>query len=59
MQIDEVSLYQMILLLAVRYGPMGHAAEWPFYLKARDTLREIEGMPGREGQDGLWIPGGG
>ena len=33
--------------------PYGPCAEWPFYLEAKETLREIEGLPGRDGQNGL------
>ena len=58
MEIDQVSLCQALLHLVVRYGPMGHVEEWPFYLEAKETLTEIEGLEGRGDQNSLirdWV----
>ncbi|KJZ76536.1 hypothetical protein HIM_03872 [Hirsutella minnesotensis 3608] len=46
--IDQVSLCQMLLLMILRLSPDGLAAEWETATAAREMLRDIEQLPGRE-----------
>ncbi|KAL2759100.1 hypothetical protein ACRALDRAFT_1080656 [Sodiomyces alcalophilus JCM 7366] len=52
-KLDQLSLCQMVLLLIVRWAPLGHSEEWEVYRAARETLAEIESLEGRERENGL------
>ncbi|KND90266.1 Histone-lysine N-methyltransferase SMYD3 [Tolypocladium ophioglossoides CBS 100239] len=56
--IDQVSLCQMLLTMVLRSAPVGHAAEWELDVAAREILRDIEQLPGRDKELSLiksWI----
>lgn len=46
--IDQVSLCQMLLLMILKMGPVGHEGEWELCVSAREMLEDIERLPGRE-----------
>ncbi|POR31286.1 Histone-lysine N-methyltransferase SMYD3 [Tolypocladium paradoxum] len=56
--IDQVSLCQMLLTMVLRSAPVGYAAEWELGVAAREMLRDIEELPGRDKELSLiksWI----
>ncbi|PNY24825.1 Histone-lysine N-methyltransferase SMYD3 [Tolypocladium capitatum] len=56
--IDQVSLCQMLLITVLRSAPVGHAAEWELAVAAREILRDIGQLPGRDKELSLiesWI----
>ncbi len=55
---DGASLYQAILLMVVHYAPMGHSQEWQILAGARDMLKDVEGVDGRQRESSIlhdWI----
>lgn len=46
--VDQVSLCQMLLTVVLRSAPVSHAAEWELAVAAREMLRDIEQLPGRD-----------
>ncbi|KAM0330055.1 hypothetical protein ACHAQA_004226 [Verticillium albo-atrum] len=51
--VDFMSLCQVILVLVVRWAPLGHSPEWELFLLYREQLQEIEGLEGRDRENGL------
>ncbi|KAM0287780.1 hypothetical protein ACHAQH_000312 [Verticillium albo-atrum] len=51
--VDYMSLCQIILLLVVRWAPMGHSPEWELFLLYREQLQEIEALQGRDRENGM------
>jgi len=45
---DVASIYQAILLMVVHYGPLAHSEEWGILSTARDMLKDVEGIQGRQ-----------
>jgi len=41
---DEASLYEVIVLLVLRLGPLGHSDEWEILESAREMLKDVEGI---------------
>ncbi|ROT35612.1 hypothetical protein SODALDRAFT_70790 [Sodiomyces alkalinus F11] len=52
-KLDQLSLCQMVLLLIIRWTPLGHSEEWAVYRTAKETLEELESLEGRERENGL------
>jgi hypothetical protein len=46
--LDQVSLCQMLVLLILRYIPLGHSEEWELLFSAREMLEDLNALPGRE-----------
>ncbi|KAI0385809.1 hypothetical protein F5Y04DRAFT_157168 [Hypomontagnella monticulosa] len=51
--IDQVTLSQVAMAIAVHYCPMAHSKEWPIYYQAKDLLDDVESLPGRETENKL------
>ncbi|RBQ86338.1 hypothetical protein VDGD_03295 [Verticillium dahliae] len=51
--VDFMSLCQMVLVLVVKWAPLGHSPEWELYLLYREQLQEIEALPGRDRENGM------
>ncbi|KAK6197237.1 hypothetical protein LQW54_010807 [Pestalotiopsis sp. IQ-011] len=45
---DQVTLYQAILVIIVRWGPSAHSKDWLVYRQAVDQLKQVESLPGRD-----------
>jgi hypothetical protein len=50
---DQVTISQAVLSIAVRWAPMAHSEDWQVYQEARQQLNDIESLPGREKEKGL------
>ena len=50
---DQVTICQAMLLMVISYGPMAHSEEWEILLLAKDMLRDIESLEGRETESSL------
>ncbi|ORY62164.1 uncharacterized protein BCR38DRAFT_458753 [Pseudomassariella vexata] len=48
MRMDQATMAQAILRMAVHYGPLAHSEEWQVYREASQLLKDIESLPGRE-----------
>ncbi|EFW99604.1 set and mynd domain protein [Grosmannia clavigera kw1407] len=42
------ALYEAILLMVLRYGPMGHSDEWELLDTAREMLQDVRSVPDRD-----------
>ncbi|OAA60964.1 set and mynd domain protein [Niveomyces insectorum RCEF 264] len=47
-RLADGALYEAILLMVLRYGPLGHSDEWELLDTARDMLQDVQSVPGRE-----------
>ncbi len=47
-QTDQVTVCHAVLALVIRWGPAAHSNEWEVCSEARDLLKDIEALPGRE-----------
>lgn len=52
-QADQVSICQALALMVLKYGPMGHSAEWEIIELATSMLQDIESLEGREKESAL------
>lgn len=50
---DQVTICQAMLLMVTAYGPMAHSEEWEILVLAKDMLRDIESLEGRETESSL------
>ena len=55
---DQVTICQALLLMVTQYGPLAHSEEWEVLALAKDILRDIESLAGRETETALlraWV----
>ena len=55
---DQVTVCQALLLMVIQYGPLAHSEEGEVLTLARDILRDIESLAGRETETALlhaWV----
>lgn len=45
---SQITLYQAILAIVVRWGPSAQSKDWLVYRQAIDQLKQVESLPGRE-----------
>jgi hypothetical protein len=53
MQCDQVSICEAILLMVLRWGPLGHSNDWSVVQMAKAMMADIQSLPGREKQMSL------
>lgn len=57
---DQATMAQAVLAAAVHWAPRAHSEAWPIYLEARDQLRDLEALRGRDKERRLiqrWVEG--
>ncbi|KAF7515698.1 hypothetical protein G7054_g14457 [Neopestalotiopsis clavispora] len=57
---DQATMAQAVLAVAVHWAPRAHSEAWPIYLEARDQLRDLEALRGRDKERRLiqrWVEG--
>ncbi|KAI1482562.1 hypothetical protein F4774DRAFT_280372 [Daldinia eschscholtzii] len=47
-KMDQATMCQTILNIVVHYCPAAHSTEWQVYHQAKDLLKDLESLPGRE-----------
>jgi hypothetical protein len=52
-KMDQATMSQAVLSIAVRWAPLAHSEDWQVYQEATQQLRDIESLPGRGKEKGL------
>lgn len=47
---DQVTMCHAVLVLVIHWGPAAHSPEWEVCSQARDLLKDIQNLPGRENE---------
>ncbi|RYP81968.1 hypothetical protein DL770_005729 [Monosporascus sp. CRB-9-2] len=47
-KMDQITVCQFVLTLVLRWGPAAHSSDWQVCSQAKDLLKDIESLPGRE-----------
>ncbi|RYP24768.1 hypothetical protein DL765_000314 [Monosporascus sp. GIB2] len=47
-KMDQITVCQVVLTLVLRWGPAAHSNDWQVCSQAKDLLKDIESLPGRE-----------
>ncbi|KAI1103304.1 hypothetical protein F4804DRAFT_232766 [Jackrogersella minutella] len=52
-KLDQVTICQVLLMVAIHHSPSAHSKEWRLYHEAKDLLKDLESLPSRETETAL------